>query len=53
MNMSQRTSETYDKENPPHPIVMTKKHSLTDEPIARKVALGENTQLIQTETVEE
>ena len=44
--------ETFDKENPPHFPTHKKTHS-ADEPLPKKTVLGDNTQLLPVETVEE
>lgn len=53
MNIDQRSSITFDKENPPHPTTSHKKNVLSVEITQKKAVLGENTQLVSTEPAEE
>ena len=53
MNIDQRTSETFDKENPPHPLSSHKKNAPSIETTQKKAVLGENTQVIVPDPVEE
>ena len=53
MNLHPKASEVFDKENPPHFLSTHKKTNSIDEPIPKKAILGENTQLVSIETVED
>ena len=52
---SQRIRETYDKENPPHPLLSNKKASSLEEPPLKKKILGEpfQVQVIENEMEED
>ena len=53
MNIHHRPSETFDKENPPHFSSTHKKTNSIEEPLPKKAVLGDNTQLVSIETVED
>ena len=52
MTSQQRIRETYDKENPPHPFLLSKKTSSFEEPPLKKKILGEpfQLQIVEDET---
>lgn len=53
MNSLQRISEEFDKENPPHPTLASKKSNAPEELQLKKTVLGENPQIVSKEPIEE